>query len=133
MNTWRRSGYSEDVAHSQLEGEINTRLAGAERLLASASRVGDAADHRFWRASRDLWAESTARGLRLADVDEGFASTFTRAVTPPAGEGSVTEDLPVDLEGVRHGMALLIGLRARGTSAETRTSREERRVPRHGP
>jgi hypothetical protein len=91
--------------------EINSRLAGAERLLASAAMVGDIGEHRLWRASRDLWTAATLRGLE-ATADESSVRAFQRAITPPPGEGTVSEDLPVELEALRRGMAVLIGVRA---------------------
>jgi hypothetical protein len=120
-------------ASTDLEAEINARLGAAERLLASAALVGDAAEHHFWRASRDLWVEGTVRGLR-EKVDESVVRTFGRAVTPPPGEGSISEDLPVELEAVRHGMAVLIGVRSQAAQTEPAAlPGSERRGERLGP
>ncbi len=96
---------------AEVVAEINARLAAAERLLASARMVGDMAEYRFWQSSRDLWSATTARALS-GKVEESVIHSFQRAVTPPAGEGTVSEDLPIELESVRHGMAVLIGLRS---------------------
>jgi hypothetical protein len=96
---------------NEVEVEINVRLAAAERLLASAAMVGDQVEHRLWQGSRNLWTTATAKALE-GKVDENVVRTFNRATTPPAGEGTVSEDLAVELDAVRHGMAVLIGVRA---------------------
>ncbi len=96
---------------TELVATINARLAGAERLLASAAMFLDPEEHRLWRSSRDLWVTATKRDLE-DHVDETVIHTFQRAVTPPPGEGTTVEDLPIELEAVRHGMAVLIGLRS---------------------
>jgi hypothetical protein len=118
---------------SSLEWEIGAGLAGAERLLASAAMVGDGDDHTLWKASRELWVKSTIENLDGAAA-EGSIRTFARAVTPPPGEGSVAEDLPIELEAIRAGMAVLIGMRSQAASA-TPADRpaNERRGPRLGP
>lgn len=114
-----------------LEAEINARLAAAERLLASGVMVGDADEQRLWRSSRDLWRAQTVRVLQ-DDVEERALRVFEHAVTPPAGEGTVSEDLPVELESVRSGMAVLIGVRSqlrRGVSEPPpETDRRGRRL-----
>jgi hypothetical protein len=97
---------------SDAPAEITARLAAAERLLASGKMVGDAEDHRLWRTSRDLWVAGTVRQL-AGVLDEHVMERFQRAVAPPAGRGKVSEDLPADLDAVRQGMAVLIGVRAR--------------------
>ena len=96
---------------AELVAQIGARLAAAERLLASAAVVGDADDHRLWRSTRDLWARATAGDL-TEGLGENVARSFSRAVMAPPGEGSVAEDLPVELEAVRRGMAVLIGVRS---------------------
>ncbi len=116
---------------SELDADINARLAAAERLLASSATVSDAAEHRFWRMSRDLWVEGTVRAL-TPKLNVGFAGTFKSTVVPPTGEGTITEDLPVELEGVRRGMAMLIGLRSQ-TPRAVGAQPGERRAPRIGP
>ena len=118
---------------SDLEPEINARLAGAERLLASAAMVGDGQDHALWRASRELWVRGTSDALE-AQVDAGVMGAFARAVTPPPGEGSVAEDLPFEMEAIRRGMAVLIGIRSQAVSAPPDARPEtERRGLRLGP
>jgi hypothetical protein len=100
------------MSRDALEAEIRARLAAAERLLASGAMVGDTDDLHLWRGSRDLWAAATTRSLTAGTVHENVIHTFQRAVTPPPGEGIIAEDLPVELEAVRHAMAILIGVRA---------------------
>jgi hypothetical protein len=94
--------------------------------------VGDTDDHRLWRASRDLWVAATEHDL--AALDEHSRDTFSRATSPPPGEGTIAEDLPVELECVRQGMAFLIGLRAQTQRDENAPAREgDRRSTRLGP
>jgi hypothetical protein len=95
---------------SDLTAKVSTRLAAAERLLSSAAMVGDAEDHRYWRSSRDLWVSGTVRDLGIIDAET--AATFRRAATPSAGEGTIAEDLPVELEAIRSGMAVLLATRS---------------------
>lgn len=104
-------------APNDLAVTINRRLAGGERLLASGAMVGDAGELRLWRSSRDLWAGTVTKELAGA-VDEAIIRTFSRAVTPPPGEGDLAEDLPIELEGVRGAMAVLIGIRSQLPLAE---------------
>jgi hypothetical protein len=99
------------VTPNEVAGEINMRLAGAERLLASALMVGEIDEHRLWRASRDRWTAATVRALE-GMVDEEAMRAFQRAMTPQPGEGTA-EDLAVELEALRHGMAVLIAVRGR--------------------
>ncbi len=96
---------------NELEAEINARLAAAERLLASGAMVGDPDEQRLWRSSRDLWIATTTTALQ-GKADEHAIRAFRRAATPPPGEGKVSEDVPLELEAVRNGMAVLIGVRS---------------------
>lgn len=128
-----RAGKAPWVASaSELDADINARLAAAERLLASSAWVSDAAEHRLWQMSRDLWVEGTIRAL-LPKLNVGFAGTFKSTVVPRTGEGTITKDLPVELEGVRQGIALLIALRTRTDRAAPDAPQGERRAPRIGP
>ena len=113
--------------------QITARLAAAERLLASGVMVGDQEDHRLWRTSRDLWVSGTVREL-AGVVDEHVVDTFQRAVTAPAGNGKISEDLLADLDAVRQGMAVLVGVRAQMTPVAPSTPPErDRRGRRLGP
>ena len=107
--------------------EITMRLHAAERLLASARMVGDAADHRFWQRSRDSWVAATVRALQ-GHVGESALQSFKRAAAAPPGEGSVAEDLPVELEAVRSAMAVLVGMRSQGTGSPGETPSVDRRA-----
>jgi hypothetical protein len=116
-----------------LESEINARLAAAERLLASASLVGDRSDHALWRTSRALWVKATIDDLR-GHVGEEVIRTFERAVMPPPGEGILAEDLPVELEAIRESMAVLLGIRSQAAPAPSGAApAAERRRLRLGP
>jgi hypothetical protein len=99
----------------ELESDIDARLAVAEGLIASARMVGDERDQRLWRASRELWAADTIQALG-PNVDASVLHAFHRAVAS-SGSVDVLEDLSVELEGVRRGMAVLIGLRPRPGAA----------------
>jgi len=120
-------------APTELEAEINARLAAGERLLASASMIGHRDEHRLWQTSREMWAQATVARL-AGHVNEQAIRTFGRAAAPPPTEGSVAEDLPLELEAVRNGMAVLVGLRSAiaAQPAADRPSRE-RRGARLGP
>jgi hypothetical protein len=107
-------------ASTDLEVRLNARLAAGERLLAGASIVASAEDHRPWQSSRDLWVGATAKAL-AGLVDDNLIRTFSRAATPPPGEGTLAEDFPVELEAVREAMAVLVRMRSqadRGTPHE---------------
>jgi hypothetical protein len=93
----------------ELESDIDARLTVAEGLIASARMVGDERDQRLWRASRELWAADTIQALG-PNVEASVLHAFHRAVAS-SGTVDVLEDLSVELEGVRRGMAVLIGLR----------------------
>ncbi len=119
------------MAGSDLVARINGRLAAGERLLKSARMVMDTDEHRLWRSSRDLWVDGSIRDL---ESHENVAGTFRRAATPAAGEGTIAEDLPVEMEAVRHGMAVLIATRARlDEASKGATADPDRRGPRLGP
>lgn len=100
----------------ELESDIDARLAVAEGLIASARMVGDERDQRLWRASRELWAADTIQALG-PNVDASVLHAFHRAVASSSGGVDVLEHLSVELEGVRRGMAVLIGLRPRPGAA----------------
>ncbi|MEA2216140.1 MAG: hypothetical protein QOK19_1701 [Solirubrobacteraceae bacterium] len=71
--------------------------------------VGDLEDHRFWKMRRDRWALDTVEAL--SDMTSpAVLHTFERAVSSPAALGDIAEDLPLELEGLRRALAVLLGL-----------------------
>lgn len=81
-----------------------------ERLLLDAAAIGDSSeDFRFWQARKAGWSADTVGVLR-GDVDAETLGAFVRAVRPVTGEGTIHEDLPVELEGLRQGLGVLGGL-----------------------
>jgi hypothetical protein len=80
-----------------------------ERLLADAGTVVDMNDLQFWRTRKAGWAEETVAALQ-GHVEDDRLRSFRRAVASQAGEGSVHEDLPVELEGLRRALAVLTDL-----------------------
>ena len=49
-------------------------------------------------------------GALRGDVDGETLGAFQLAMRPVTGEGSIHEDLPVELEGLREGLGVLSGL-----------------------
>jgi len=82
-----------------------------ERLRLEAESVGTEEDFRLWRARKVSWGTEAVEALS-GDVDGETLSDIKRAVRAATGEGSIHEDLPVELEGLRQGLAALDGLAA---------------------
>ncbi len=80
-----------------------------ERLLADAAAIGDGESFRFWKTRKSGWMADTVGALR-GEVDGETLGAFQVAVRPVTGEGSIHEDLPVELEGLREGLGVLLGL-----------------------
>ncbi len=133
MTIWSAGYLRALIPMSELEAAINARLRAAERLLASATTISDTAEHRLWQGSRELWVTATT-GALAGRVDENVLRTLERATGMTTSEGSLEEDLPRELEAVRRGMAVLIGIRASlDTDRREPLEAAERRGPRLGP
>ncbi|MEA2215291.1 MAG: hypothetical protein QOK19_852 [Solirubrobacteraceae bacterium] len=80
-----------------------------ETLLRDAAAIADQEAFRFWQLRKSSWVAETVATLR-DEVDIETLRTFQRALRPPPGEGEIYEDLSVELEGLRRGLAVLLGL-----------------------
>jgi hypothetical protein len=80
-----------------------------EKLLGDAAAIGDQESFRFWQLRKASWVADTVATLR-DDIDIETLMTVECALRPPPGEGEIYEDLPVELEGLRRGLAVLVGL-----------------------
>jgi hypothetical protein len=90
-------------------GAVRPLIRRGQELLKGAAMVGDRDDHRSWKTRRDRWAYDTAEAL-TAMTSAGVRQSFERAVRGRTAEGDVAADLTVELDGLRQGLAVLVGL-----------------------
>ncbi len=86
--------------------EIADQISHGERLVLDAQMVGDAEDHRLWQIRRATWISHAVRTLEPA-VTSDTLSNFVSTVTRYAGGKHYGESLPIELEGLREGLAML--------------------------
>lgn len=84
-------------------------MSRGERLLLDAASIADRESFRFWQVRKAGWVADTVAALR-GEVDLESLESFQLALRPRSGDGEIFEDLPVELEGMRRGMAVLAEL-----------------------
>jgi len=81
------------------------QISRGEALIHDAKMVGDAQDHRLWQMRRATWVSHTVDALAPifdATTLNRFAMTVARYVG-----GEHFESLPIELENLRDGLAML--------------------------
>ncbi len=80
-----------------------------EKLLLEAATIGDQEGFRFWQHRKASWVAEAVSALK-DDVDADTLRSFQVTLRQSPSEGAIYEDLPVELEGLRRGIAVLRGL-----------------------
>lgn len=85
---------------------IADQIVRGETIVSAATFVGDRDDLDLWRRKRATWASDMINCLRDS-VDAEALHGFERAVRQLPVDGSLHEDLPVEVEYLREALELV--------------------------